>query len=156
MKIIVIKQNLGGEETWRYEGKIIKRGKDYVILEAFFDRKDMEFHGICLCEGDRFVETYYFDRWYNVFEIFNREDGKFKGWYCNISTPAVETDGRISYRDLALDLLVYPDGRQLILDEDEFKALELSPQDRDRALTALAELQENFSNEIGLVGDHPS
>jgi len=156
MKIIVIKQNLGGEETWRYDGKVIKRGHDYVILEAFFDRKDMEFHGICLCKGDRFVETYYFDRWYNVFEIFNRDDGEFKGWYCNISTPAVEKDGRITYQDLALDLLVYPDGRQLILDEDEFEALELSPQDRDRAINALAELQEYFLSEMGIVSDHPS
>ena len=30
---------------------------------------------------------------------------------------------QIRYVDLALDLLVFPDGRQLVLDEDEFEAL---------------------------------
>jgi hypothetical protein len=156
MKITVIKQNLNGEETWRYHGFITARGPDYLVLEALFDREDMDFHGMCLCRGDRFVETYYFNRWYNVFEIYQRGSGRFKGWYCNASTPAVEADGVITYRDLALDLLVFPDGRQIVLDEEEFKALDLSPQDRNKALTAIAELQEIFLKEIGAPNDYPS
>ncbi len=36
----------------------------------------------------------------------------------------------LSYVDLALDLLVFPDGRQFVLDEDEFLKLDLSPADR--------------------------
>jgi hypothetical protein len=45
---------------------------------------------------------------------------------------------------LALDLLVFPDGRQIVLDEDEFNALPLSEAERQSALAALAELQALF------------
>ena len=144
--ITVIKLNLHGQETWRYSGQVLERGPRHLVLEAYFDRPDTSFHGICLCKGDRFVETYYTDRWYNIFEIHDRDDDNIKGWYCNVSTPAVIKAHTVSYKDLALDLLVFPNGRQLVLDEDEFSALPLSPQMRTRARAALAELQAAFSN----------
>ncbi len=151
MKITVIKQNPKGEETWRYTGQIIARGENHLELEAFFDRDDMDYHGMRLCKGDRFVETYYFDRWYNIFEIHDHADDRLKGWYCNVSSPAVETEGCVSYRDLALDLLIFPDGRQIVLDEDEFEALLLPPGERDMALAALTELQAYFRCKIRAV-----
>ena len=43
--------------------------------------------------------------------------------------------------DLALDLWVAPDGRTLVLDEEEFAALPLRPMEREAARRALAELQ---------------
>ena len=144
MKVTIIKQNHQGEETWRYNGQIVERGKFHLVVEAFFDRADMDFHGMCLCKGDRFVETYYFDRWYNVFEIYGRKDLQLKGWYCNISSPAVERENVIVYKDLALDLLIFPDGRQIILDEDEFAELALSADEQQKAMDALAELQFTF------------
>ena len=51
-----------------------------------------------------------------------------RGWYCNIGKPALLDGDCLSYVDLALDLLVFPDGRQFVLDEDEFLRLDLSPQ----------------------------
>jgi protein associated with RNAse G/E len=147
-EIIVIKQNPQGEETWRYNGNVIERGEYHLVIEAFFDREDMDFHGMNLCKGDRFVETYYFNRWYNIFEIYDRDDDHLKGWYCNVSSPAIETDKTLSYRDLALDLLVFPDGRQIVLDKDEFAALAISPYEHERALDALAELQTYFKGKI--------
>jgi len=144
MKIIIIKQNSAGEETWRYPGSILKRDEKSMVIEAFFDREDLDFHGMCLCHGDRFVETYFFERWYNIFEVHDRSDDRLKGWYCNVSSPAIEKDGLLKYRDLALDLLVFPDGRQLVLDEDEFAALMISPAEQKLALSALAELQSIF------------
>jgi len=58
----------------------------------------------------------------------------------------VISDGWISYVDLALDLLVYPDGRQLVLDQDEFEALDLDLEDHKQSLKALAELKTLFKN----------
>ena len=99
-----------------------------------------------LAKGDRFVETYYTDHWYNIFEIYAREDDHLRGWYCNIGYPA-ELDGNIlSYIDLALDLLVFPNGRQIVLDEDEYANLDISPKIRQKARDALAELQAMFKN----------
>lgn len=143
--ITVLKLNLDGQETWRYTGRVLEQHADRIVLEAHFNRDDLPFHGILLKCGDRFVETFYTDRWYNVFEIHDRDDDHLKGWYCNISHPAVIADGSLSYIDLALDLLVYPDGHQLVLDEDEFAELELSAEARQHARLALEELQASFT-----------
>jgi hypothetical protein len=107
------------------------------------------FHDILLKQGDKFVEIYLTDRWYNIFEIYDRDDHRLKGWYCNVTMPCQFLDQQISYIDLALDLLVYPGGDQLVLDEDEFEALELNESQRSGALTALAELRHLFQSNPG-------
>lgn len=144
--ITVIKCDYRGEETWRYQGQILERGSHYIRLQAYFDHPDASYHGMVLCNGDRFVETYFDDKWYNIYEVHDRRDDHLKGWYCNISYPATFEEHVISYRDLALDLLVFPDGRQVVIDENEFVSLPLSPQDRLKAYSALQELKTIFRN----------
>jgi uncharacterized protein len=141
-----MKRNLAGEVIWQYEGSILKREPDLVVLEASFNRDDMPFMGVILKRGDRFVETFYSDRWYNVFEIYDRDDGKFKGWYCNIGYPAVIEKTTVSYIDLALDLWVAVDGAQTVLDEDEFLGLSMDVITRVQAVSALEELKQEFAN----------
>ncbi len=133
-----------GVETWRYAGIALKRGEHSIKLEAYFNRDDLPFHGIVLRRDDRFVETFFDDRWYNIFEIHDKTDDRVKCWYCNIGYPAEILPDSISYRDLALDLLVFPDGKQLILDEDEFAALDLSETEKEKSMEALTELQHLF------------
>jgi len=62
-----------------------------------------------------------------------------------VSLPAQIKPGVIGFVDLALDLLVYPDGRWLILDEDEFRAMGLDAAVSERAVGALNELQAVFA-----------
>jgi uncharacterized protein len=143
--ITVRKRNEKGLVTWEYTGEILERGQDFVRLEARFNRADTLFQGTVLKRNDRFVETFYTERWYNVFEIHDRDDDTLKGWYCNVGRPAVwDASDVISYIDLALDLWVTPAGAQRVLDEDEFDALELDEATRTRALSMLAELQTIF------------
>ena len=152
--ITVIKRNPAGVEVFRYSGVVLRREPDSVVLEAYFNRADMLFMNTIWKQGDRFVETYYTKRWYNIFEIHDREDDRIKGWYCNIGKPAVmEAENEISYVDLALDLWVAPDGTQMVLDEDEFAALNLDTNTKSRARAALEELQSRFLNkkEPGLL-----
>jgi hypothetical protein len=141
----VLKLNREGNETWRYTGEILYQDQEKVVLQALFNRQDTPFHGITLKNGDRFVETFYLDRWYNIFEIYDRDDDQLKGWYCNIGHPAKMDGQLLSYIDLAIDLLVYPDGRQLVLDEDEFADLSLPAEVSRQALKALGELRERFT-----------
>jgi uncharacterized protein len=141
-EITIIKQNVQGEETWRYTGGVLEQDEHSILIEAYFNRPDTPFHGIMLGEGDRFVEIYFSDRWYNIFQVHDRNNETLKGWYCNITRPAVITPDRIEYIDLALDLLVFPDGRQLVLDQDEFDILPLDDATRQKALDALPELQK--------------
>lgn len=136
------KKNLQGEVVFQYDGEVLRREENAIVLEAFFGRDDMAFMNVTLKRGDRFVETFYTDRWYNIFEIFDRDDGSFKGWYCNIGKPAVVEDGVVSYIDLALDLWVTPDGTQTVLDEDEFHELNLEDDLKQYTYTSLRELQE--------------
>lgn len=147
MKITVRKRNLAGEVTWSYDGQVLAQDGLCVRLEALFNRDDVPFMDVVLKRGDRFVEEFYFDRWYNIFRIHDREDGQVKGWYCNVGRPAVwDEPGVISYVDLALDLWVSADGRQAVLDEDEFAALPLDEPTRALARQGLQELQALFLN----------
>lgn len=101
--------------------------------------------GITIRKGDVFSETYFTDRWYNLYAIHDQEDGSLKGWYCNIGKPVVEeAEGVFSYVDLALDLWVAPDGTQTVLDEDEFAALDMDEETRSQALAALDDLKRQF------------
>jgi protein associated with RNAse G/E len=147
MKITVLKKDLAGEVTWQYEGRVIRYQPNAVILEALFNRPDMPFMDVILKENDRFVETFYTDRWYNIFEIYDRDDGRIKGWYCNIGKPAALEDGIVSYIDLALDLWVSADGKQTVLDEDEFEELGLDDDTRQNALNGLEDLRQFLKND---------
>jgi ABC-type Fe3+/spermidine/putrescine transport system ATPase subunit len=143
--ITVIKRNASGAETWRYTGKILRREADFVVLEAFFNHDDIPLGDTTLKRGDRFVETFFTGRWYNIFEIYDRDDGALKGWYCNIARPAIfEARDTLSYTDLALDLWVNPRHEMTVLDEDEFDALNLDPDVHQKALTTLENLKSHF------------
>ena len=138
----VLKKNLADEVTWQYEGVVLSREENAVTLEALFNRDDMPFMDIVLKRNDRFVETFYSDRWYNIFEIYDRDDESFKGWYCNIGKPAMIEDDFVSYVDLALDLWVSADGKQTVLDEDELEELNLDDELKQKVYEGLKELQE--------------
>jgi len=144
--VSVIKRNITGKETWRYRGEVIERTRQAVVLQAFFDRDDLNIQGLVLRRGDRFREAYFSDRWYNLFEIHDRDTDALKGFYCNITYPASIKEEEISYIDLALDLLVFADGRQVVLDEDEFALLDIVQEDRKRAEDTLADLQSLFQS----------
>ena len=146
MTVKVQKKNPAGQVTYEYEGVVLKRDEHSIVLEALFDRADMQFMDVVFKTGDRFVEYYYTDRWYNIFAIHDREDGQIKGWYCNIGQPAVFEDGIVSYIDLALDLWVATDGTQTVLDEDEFENLKLNEELRTGALNGLDELKALFKS----------
>src|SRR5215475_7674322 len=146
MKMKVQKKNLTGEVMYEYEGILLSRDEHSVTLEAWFDRADMPFLNVVFKTGDRFVEYYYTDRWYNIFAVHDRDDGKIKGWYCNIGKPAIIGDSVVSYVDLALDLWVSIDGKQTVLDEDEFEDLELNEELRAGALTGLNDLKHLFES----------
>lgn len=143
-RITVYKRDARGAIQWQYAGKVMHLDQDQVILEARFNHEEMRLPYVTLKKNDLFTETYFFKRWYNLFEIKDREDGSLKGWYCNIGRPAVMEGPRLYYDDLELDLFVSPDGRQQVLDRDEFEALNLMEGERQHALAALDELQAHF------------
>jgi predicted RNA-binding protein associated with RNAse of E/G family len=119
--MIVHKLDTRGEAAITYEGTLAGRFADGVRIDARWERPALSLGYTTFEPGDRFVEWYFTDRWYNVFEIASA-DGALKGWYCNVTEPAQIAAEDISCRDLLLDLWVSPDGTWLVLDEDEFAA----------------------------------
>ncbi len=140
--VTVRKLDANGAEVIQYSAKALSQTESSMILEAIFDMDERELHGLKFRRGDRFVETHYSDRWYNVLAVHDVDTGKLKGWYCNITRPAKIEDTAISAQDLALDLVVLPNGSQYVLDEDEFAGLDLGSADRANAKAALQELQQ--------------
>jgi predicted RNA-binding protein associated with RNAse of E/G family len=137
----ILKKNLADEVTWQYEGEVLRRDENSITVEAFFNRDDMPFQEIILKRNDRFVETFYADKWFNIFEIYDRDDGKLKGWYCNITKPAIIEEGFVAYVDLALDLWVSANGEQTVLDEDELEELKLGEELKKNVYIGLHALQ---------------
>jgi len=139
--VTVRKLDAGGREVTVYPGRVLRRTAGMIVLATRWDRPPLDLGYVVLEPGDRWVETFYADRWYNVFEIHGA-DGRLKGWYCNIARPARIAGAEVSAEDLALDLWVDPQGRATVLDEEEFAALALSAGERGAADAALARLLE--------------
>ncbi|MFJ9648140.1 DUF402 domain-containing protein [Streptomyces sp. NPDC101206] len=83
-----------------------------------------------------FTEHFWRTRWYAVKEV-RTGAGVLKGWYCDVTRPAVVDGGEIRVVDLDLDLWVSADGSSVLrLDEDEFAASGLADSDPQAAAEA--------------------
>lgn len=140
MQITVIKNDHEGAEVWRYYGTVLARGSGWVKLEARFNRPDRVTPYHTFRQGDRFIEWFYENRWYSIFEMHDVDDDRLVGWYCNISRPAIIYESTVVADDLALDLFIAPDGALTVLDEDEFDALPIDEDTRRAARAALDDL----------------
>ena len=138
---IVYKLDAAGHEVWNYTGKILSQDEATIRLEAKFNRDDYDLGYTVFKRNDNFIEYFYRDRWYNVFAIYDRDDGQLKGWYCNVCRPSTWDEKGLWCEDLELDVWV-PNGpgQPLILDEDEFAALNLPEAERTAAAEALVQI----------------
>lgn len=151
--ITVIKLNVQKQPKVRYQGEVVKRLPHGVVIQAIWTWPARDLGYTRFETGDRFTEYYYTDRWFNIFDILSA-NGERKGWYCNITEPAMLFDDHIEQVDLLLDVWVSSEGKPLILDEDEFAAdTILSEEQRHGArqglqtlLQMLADRQEVFSD----------
>jgi len=137
--ILVRKLNYEGRETWHWNGELVQRRDPVMVIDAIFNGKPRDLGYMKLETTDLFHEFYYSDRWFNIFQVFS-SDGALKGWYCNICKPALFLDNQIDFVDMVLDVFVYPDGRPLVLDEDEFdqnRESLYSPEDAQKARDAV-------------------
>jgi hypothetical protein len=141
-RMIVQKLNTEGQVVLTYEGEVIERLPNGVVLDAAWTWAPLAFDYTTFETGAHFTEWYYTDRWYNIFQVHGA-DGALKGWYCNVAAPAIITGDTVACRDLILDLWIAPDGEMLTLDEEEFAAdTTLDEPTRAAALVALNELRQ--------------
>jgi predicted RNA-binding protein associated with RNAse of E/G family len=153
-RVTIRKLDHAGRQVTSYPGRVLWRDDRAIVLRTGWDRAPLDLGFAVLEPGDRWTEHFYDDRWYNIFEIC-ASDGRLKGWYCNITRPAHISADEVTAEDLALDLWVGPDGDMQVLDEEEFAALLLTPEEREAAQGALAELQAMVAQEMHPFGKQP-
>ncbi|MEU0088434.1 DUF402 domain-containing protein [Streptomyces sp. NPDC006274] len=134
-----------GATKIRYPAELLGDDGDRLAVRAPWAGSGVRDFGFVRFEpGDVFTEYYWRDRWYSVKEV-RAGDGTLKGWYCDITRPAVlaEDGGELSVEDLDLDLWVSADGTEILrLDEDEFEESGLAVRDPEAAAAAVRALDE--------------
>lgn len=138
----VIKRDARGNVVLSYQGTLIERGETHVCIEARFALDDMDLGYIRLRRGDSFREWFFSDRYFNIFRVQDVDSRQLKGWYCNITRPAIIEEAQVSAEDLELDVFVHPNGCTLVLDAEEFAALRLSDLEQSRAWEAVQTIRE--------------
>jgi hypothetical protein len=141
-RITIEKRDHLGQSVLRYEGELVERGENYLCIAAVFGHGDVDAGVVTFRRGDVMTEWFFSDRWFNIFRLQDVETGLLKGWYCNITRPAVLGEAFAHADDLALDVFISPRGQLSLLDEDEFALLPLSISERTAALAAVDALGE--------------
>jgi len=136
----IIKHHAGSEKIYSWSGQVLSETLNMRRLNAWFNGNPGYVGKVLLEPGDRFVETYFTDRWYNFFQIYAGQSDVLKCFYFNLSRPAVFYEDRIEWEDLALDLIVYPDGQKELIDQDEFARLNIDEKTRQICWQTLTDL----------------
>ncbi|GAA1520282.1 DUF402 domain-containing protein [Streptomyces albidochromogenes] len=140
VEIVLVK---AGRTKIRYPASVLSDDGTHLVVRAPWAGAGVRDFGFVRFEpGDVFTEHYWRDRWYAVKEV-RTGDGTLKGWYCDVTRPAVVDGGRVEVEDLDLDLWVPADGGEVLrLDEDEFAASGLAARDPDAAAEASRSLDD--------------
>ncbi|MYS17063.1 DUF402 domain-containing protein [Streptomyces sp. SID4982] len=140
LEIVLVK---AGRTKIRYPAALLADDGTRVSVRAPWAGEGVRDFGFVRFEpGDVFTEHYWRDRWYAVKEV-RAQDGTLKGWYCDITRPAVRSGTELLVEDLDLDLWVSGDGKDVLrLDEDEFAASGLPERDPEAAAAARSALDE--------------
>ncbi|WP_225838305.1 DUF402 domain-containing protein [Streptomyces sp. NK08204] len=140
VEVVLVK---AGRTKIRYAAELIGDDGTRVSVRAPWAGEGVRDFGFVRFQpGDVFTEHYWRDRWYSVKEV-RAADGTVKGWYCDITRPAVLSGAELVVEDLDLDLWRSADGKDVRrLDEDEFAASGLARTDPDAASAAMAALDE--------------
>lgn len=124
----IVKLKPDGSQAARYDGVPLVAAAGWVAARAVWRYRRLDAGYLVFEPGDELDEFFALDAGYNAFAIY-RAGREFVGWYCNVTHPACLRDGTITWHDLYIDVIVYPDGRLLVLDEDELAASGLATTD---------------------------
>ncbi|MFC8676587.1 DUF402 domain-containing protein [Streptomyces sp. BK205] len=140
LEVVLVK---AGRTKIRYEAELLTDDGTRVTVRAPWAGEGVRDFGFVRFEpGDVFTEHYWRDRWYAVKEVRDAE-GTLKGWYCDITRPAVLNGAELVVEDLDLDLWVSADGKEVLrLDEDEFEESGLAERDPEAASAAMTALND--------------
>ncbi|MYY80403.1 MULTISPECIES: DUF402 domain-containing protein [unclassified Streptomyces] len=140
VEVVLVK---AGRTKIRYPAALLHDDGSHIAVRAPWAAPGVRDFGFVRFEpGDTFVEHYWRDRWYAIKEVY-AADATLKGWYCDVTRPAVRDGAVLTVEDLDLDLWVSADrGTVLRLDEHEFAESGLAATDPEAATAAVHALDE--------------
>ncbi|WP_445487559.1 DUF402 domain-containing protein [Niallia sp. 03133] len=147
------------EKKIRYNNKIVEYSclllqvePHFVLFHKITDSFTMttvEGKHLTISKGSYTTAFYWNDRPYNVY-MWRDEEGSYLGAYFNIVQHTFITDECLSFEDLILDVLVFPNGQIFLLDEEELPRplVQFENGYVQKALTYLTVNMESILSEI--------
>jgi predicted RNA-binding protein associated with RNAse of E/G family len=125
-----------------WTGDIVEDAGDHIVIRARWATTNTPlFLGYTVFEpGDVFLERYYAGRWFSVWQVISQRTGRTKGWYANVCQPVEREGDQLRFVDMELDVFVWPDGRFVILDEEDLERAQLPQAETEAAKAGLAEV----------------
>jgi hypothetical protein len=151
-RVRIIKLRPDGSEATSYDGVELVGPfqEDWRAFRAEWTVGTINAGGLVFEIGDYVHEYFSPTAWFDVFALFSA-DGRLKGWYGNVTWPTMFEAGpggeTVVWHDLFIDLIGFPDGHFLILDEDELEASDMMENEPDLVvliLTARDTMVERF------------
>lgn len=134
-RVRIVKLRPDGSEAASYDAAELPGPfpEDWRGFRAEWTMGPISTGGLAFAVGDTLHEYFSPTAWFDVFSLFT-PDGQLKGWYANVTWPTTFEPGpsceTVVWQDLYVDLIGFPDGSFVILDEDELEAsglMELEP-----------------------------
>jgi uncharacterized protein len=118
-EITVNSRKYDGSVRRTWTGGLVSSSDELIVLVGRFDQ-DVEHSDLgFIRQGTFSFEHFWPGRWYNIFR-FHEPDGPLKAWYCNVAMPPVFDRGVLDFVDLDIDVVVWPDMKYDVLDQEDF------------------------------------
>jgi uncharacterized protein len=148
----IVKVSPSGKPPVRYSGELIDSPDGWIAARATWVHGHMDVGYMVFQPGDYLDEYFALEQPFNAMALY-RPDDSLVAWYCNVTLPTVVENGEIHWHDLFIDVIVYPDGRTLVLDEDELEASGVEHSDPE--LHALILSGKDQLLRLAAAGDYP-
>ncbi len=146
--LTVVKLDSTGRPVARYPGIRQPAAPGWIAITARWQLGRIASGPLVFEPGDLLVEYFSLVEPINAFAL-HAADGSFKGWYANVSCPALLVERELWWRDLFIDIVIDALGQITVLDEEELEQSGLRETDpesyacilmaRDRLLAAARE-----------------
>jgi hypothetical protein len=115
-----IKTTLSGRVD-EFVCEVVERSPEHAIVVYRIPGPGRNVHGVWLPPGTVTVGYFWKARPYNLYHWVD-PNGRTRAHYFNVGDVRRYDADRLEWRDLAVDILATPDGRVVVLDEDELPA----------------------------------
>ncbi len=122
--VTIVKRAPDGVEATRYQVTVAATAtpSSWIETVAEWTLPRVEVAGLVFETGDTLREFFSAEHPFNAFAVISHQ-GKFRGWYGNVTYPAfmdrVDGEPVLVWHDLYLDVVILADGSMHLLDDDE-------------------------------------